>query len=58
MFDFPGGLFHPTDDKQEIAFRYAAEKINANRDILPSSHLSAQIEKIPVQDSFRASKRG
>ncbi|XP_076630842.1 kainate-type ionotropic glutamate receptor subunit 1D isoform X3 [Colletes latitarsis] len=52
-----GGLFHPSDDKQEVAFRYAAEKINANRDILPKSHLSAQIEQIKPQDSFHASKR-
>lgn len=58
MYDFPGGLFHPSDDKQEVAFRYAVEKINANRDILPKSRLSAQIEQIKPQDSFHASKRG
>ncbi|XP_076391789.1 kainate-type ionotropic glutamate receptor subunit 1D isoform X8 [Megachile rotundata] len=52
-----GGLFHPSDDKQEVAFRYAVEKINANRDILPKSRLSAQIEQIKPQDSFHASKR-
>ncbi|XP_024943087.1 glutamate receptor ionotropic, kainate 2 isoform X6 [Cephus cinctus] len=52
-----GGLFHPTDDKQEVAFRYAVEKINANRAILPQSRLSAQIEQISPQDSFHASKR-
>lgn len=53
-----GGLFHPTDDKQEIAFRYAIEKINSDRSILPRSKLQAQIEKIPPQDSFHASKKG
>ncbi|KAK0170208.1 hypothetical protein PV328_010796 [Microctonus aethiopoides] len=52
-----GGLFHPSDDKQGVAFRYAVEKINANRDILPRSRLSAQIEQISPQDSFHASKR-
>lgn len=52
-----GGLFHPADDNQEIAFRYAVEKINADRSILPRSRLSAQIEKISPQDSFHASKR-
>ncbi|XP_032457761.1 glutamate receptor ionotropic, kainate 2 isoform X2 [Nasonia vitripennis] len=52
-----GGLFHSTDSKQEIAFRYAVEKINGNRDILPKSRLSAQIEQISPQDSFHASKR-
>ncbi|KAH1017767.1 hypothetical protein HUJ05_008364 [Dendroctonus ponderosae] len=52
-----GGLFHPTDDKQEIAFRYAIEKINSDRTILTRSKLQAQIEKIPPQDSFHASKK-
>ncbi|CAD6205046.1 GSCOCG00003116001-RA-CDS, partial [Cotesia congregata] len=53
-----GGLFHQSDDIQGVAFRYAVEKINANRDILPKSRLSAQIEQISPQDSFHASKRG
>ncbi|RZF32680.1 hypothetical protein LSTR_LSTR004108 [Laodelphax striatellus] len=52
-----GGLFHPADDKQEVALRYAVERINADRTILPRSRLLAQIEKIPPQDSFHASKR-
>lgn len=55
---FIGGLFHPADDKQEVAFRYAVEKINADRTILPRSKLSAQIEKMSPQDSFHASKKG
>ena len=38
--------------------RYAVEKINDQTDLLNSSRLSAQIEKIPPQDSFHASKRG
>ena len=50
-------MFHPTDVNQEIAFRYAVEKINSDRTILPRSRLSAQIEKISPQDSFHASKR-
>ncbi len=41
-----------------MAFRYAVERVNSNRNILPNSLLSAQIEKIPPQDSFHASKRG
>ncbi|PNF30869.1 Glutamate receptor ionotropic, kainate 2 [Cryptotermes secundus] len=52
-----GGLFHPADDRQEVAFRYAVERINDDRTILPRSRLSAQIEKISPQDSFHASKR-
>lgn len=51
-------MFHPADDKQEIAFRYAVEKINSDRTILPRSKLSAQIEKMSPQDSFHASKKG
>lgn len=51
-----GGLFHP-DDQQEIAFRYAVDKINADRSVLPRSKLLAQIERISPQDSFHASKR-
>lgn len=58
FFFFVGGLFHPADDKQEVAFRYAVEKINADRAILPRSKLSAQIEKMSPQDSFHASKKG
>ncbi|XP_045476404.1 glutamate receptor ionotropic, kainate 2 [Harmonia axyridis] len=52
-----GGLFHPADDKQELAFKYAVEKINNNRSILPRSKLNAQIEHMPPQDSFHASKK-
>ena len=34
------------------------ERINVQGKILNSSRLSAQIEKIPPEDSFHASKRG
>ena len=53
-----GGLFDLAESKQEVAFRYAVERVNANRKILSQSLLSAIIEKIPPQDSFHASKRG
>ncbi|CAK1585393.1 unnamed protein product [Parnassius mnemosyne] len=52
-----GGLFHPEDDKQEVAFRYAVERVNADRAVLPRAKLLAQIETISPQDSFHASKR-
>ena len=55
---FSGGLFDLAESKQEVAFRYAVERVNANRKILSQSLLSAIIEKIPPQDSFHASKRG
>ena len=57
-FFFSGGLFDLAESKQEVAFRYAVERVNANRKILSQSLLSAIIEKIPPQDSFHASKRG
>ena len=38
--------------------RYAVDRINQQGKILNSSRLSAQIEKIPPEDSFHASKRG
>ncbi|XP_064086752.1 glutamate receptor ionotropic, kainate 2-like isoform X1 [Macrobrachium nipponense] len=52
-----GGIFDANDERQELAFRYAVEKINADRKILPRSTLRAQIEKLPADDSFHASKR-
>lgn len=55
---FLGGLFHPEDDKQEVAFRYAVERVNADRAVLPRAKLLAQVETISPQDSFHASKRG
>ncbi|XP_066979529.1 glutamate receptor ionotropic, kainate 2-like isoform X4 [Macrobrachium rosenbergii] len=54
---FIGGIFDAHDERQELAFRYAVEKINADRKILPRSTLRAQIEKLPADDSFHASKR-
>ena len=47
-----------TDTVQEIAFRYAVDRVNLDRDTLPRSRLTAQIERIPQQDSFYASKQG
>ena len=52
-----GGLFHPGDNNQEVAFRYAVDKINSDRTILPRSKLTAQVEIISPLDSFHASKR-
>lgn len=53
-----GGLFHPTDDHQELAFRQAVERLNADRLVLPRSKLVAQIERISPFDSFHAGKKG
>lgn len=53
-----GGLFHPGDENQEIAFRHAVDTINKDKTVLPRSKLTVQIERISPQDSFHASKRG
>lgn len=55
---FPGGLFHPGDDNQVLAFRYAVDIINQDSSMLPRSKLSAQVETISPYDSFHASKKG
>ena len=57
-FDILGGLFDHSDTVQEIAFRYAVDRVNSDRDIMPRSRLTAQIERIREQDSFYASKQG
>lgn len=65
MLFLTGGLFsplpndndHQATDPQEVAFRFAVEKINADNKILPRSKLHAEIERIMPQDSFHASKR-
>ena len=43
---------------EEIAFKYAVDHINRNKDLLPNSRVMAQIERVPTHDSFYASKRG
>ena len=58
LFFILGGLFDHSDTVQEIAFRYGVDRVNADRDIMPRSRLTAQIERIREQDSFYASKQG
>ena len=57
-FLLPGGLFDMSDSDQEIAFRFAVDRVNADRSVLPNTRLTAQIERIPPQDSFYAAKQG
>ena len=53
-----GGLFEEANSMEEIAFKYAVDHINRNRELLPKSRVMAQIERVPTHDSFYASKRG
>lgn len=55
---FLGGLFDTEDDEQELAFRIAVDKINGDSSVLPRSRLVAQVERVGVDDSFRATKKG
>ncbi|XP_069947297.1 glutamate receptor ionotropic, kainate 2 isoform X3 [Cherax quadricarinatus] len=52
-----GGLFDLADERQEVAFRYAIDAINSDRTMLAHARLSAQIEEIPPNDSFRGSRK-
>ena len=42
---------------QEVAFRYAVDRINSNRNVLPRSRLTSATERLAVDDSFLASKK-
>ena len=55
---FAGGLFDMSDSDQEIAFRFAVDRVNSDRTVLPNTRLTAQIERIPHHDSFYAAKQG
>ncbi|KAK7085547.1 hypothetical protein SK128_021963, partial [Halocaridina rubra] len=51
------GLFDKGDIKQEIAFRYAVDRVNHEKILGSRTRLRTIIEKIPPFDSFLASKR-
>uniref|UniRef100_T1IYW2 Glutamate receptor ionotropic, kainate 2 n=1 Tax=Strigamia maritima TaxID=126957 RepID=T1IYW2_STRMM len=52
-----GGLFDSQDETLEIAFRYAVEKVNYLRWLLPKSRLLTHVEKLEHGDSFMASQK-
>ena len=53
-----GGLFDGGDTVQEFAFRYAMDRVNKDKEVLPDCRLTAQIVKFPKMDSFYAAKEG
>ena len=57
LFSLLGGVFNSGDERQELAFRYAVEKLNREQ-YLSRSKLEALTEKLVLDDSFPASKRG
>lgn len=54
-----GALFSRDQKKSiETAFKYAVHKINKDKIILPKSNLIYDIQYVPNEDSFHASKKG
>ncbi|XP_071042115.1 glutamate receptor ionotropic, kainate 2-like [Parasteatoda tepidariorum] len=51
------GLFESGDEGLELAFRQAVDHVNADTNVLPTSRLQAQIERLERHDSFTASKK-
>lgn len=56
----PGAIF--TDDQKdsctELAFKYGVYRINKDKNILPKTTLIYDIQYVPRDDSFRATKKG
>ncbi|XP_035212026.1 glutamate receptor ionotropic, kainate 2-like [Stegodyphus dumicola] len=59
-FSITEGVLFTEDQKEsptELAFKYAVYKINKDRDILPNTTLVYDIQYVPRDDSFHASKK-
>ena len=54
----PGGLFESGDEALELAFKYAIEMVNSDKNILPTTKLVAKVERLEKADSFQASRKG
>ncbi|XP_071449244.1 glutamate receptor ionotropic, kainate 2-like isoform X2 [Hetaerina americana] len=52
-----GGIFGPDDYDLELAFRYAVDRINMDRNLFPRGRLNPLIEKVSPSDSFQTAKR-
>lgn len=57
---FTGALFtdNEKDSQTELAFKYAVYRINKDRNLLPDLTLIYDIQYVPRDDSFHASKKG
>lgn len=55
-----GALFtdNEKDSQTELAFKYAVYRINKDRNLLPDLTLIYDIQYVPRDDSFHASKKG
>ncbi|EZA59401.1 Glutamate receptor, ionotropic kainate [Ooceraea biroi] len=59
MLTFAGAIFthDQKDSSTELAFKYAVYKINKDKIILPKTTLEYDIQYVPKDDSFHASKK-
>jgi hypothetical protein len=57
---FSGAIFteEQRDSNAELAFKYAVYRINKDKHILPRTTLVYDIQYVPRDDSFHASKKG
>jgi hypothetical protein len=57
---FSGAIFteEQKDSRAELAFKYAVYRINKDKHILPRTTLVYDIQYVPRDDSFHASKKG
>lgn len=57
---FAGAIFSEEQKHShiELAFKYAVHKINRDRVILPKTTLVYDIQYVPKEDSFHATKKG
>jgi ionotropic kainate glutamate receptor 2 len=57
---FSGAIFteDQKDSSAELAFKYAVYRINKDKHILPLTTLVYDIQYVPRDDSFHASKKG
>ena len=53
-----GGIFEHEFRGQEVVFKYAVEKVNSRRDVLPYTKLTYDIQECPTDDSFLAARKG
>jgi len=60
LLTFAGAIFthDQKDSSTELAFKYAVYKINKDKIILPKTTLEYDIQYVPKDDSFHASKKG
>ncbi|XP_037079302.1 LOW QUALITY PROTEIN: glutamate receptor ionotropic, kainate 2-like [Pollicipes pollicipes] len=51
------GLFDPGDERQEITFLHAVDRVNREPGLLPGVHLQGLVERVPLHNSFQATRR-